>query len=165
MSESMNPEPNGSFLIQLNQKGEMLLLRDQRTPAKFNLPGGGIGMGELPVDTTVRETFEESGREISRENLKYVGVYITRKKYGVVFLYTSTATAPEEHPPHTCHEVSDKVWMLPEKVIELTDSDIYPAQRTLVRYYLQWSRDGEKPGKPGFLSPPFELKGKYFDKL
>lgn len=163
--ESQNPEPNGSFAVLLNKNGEMLLLRDMRTPSKFNLPGGGMGMGELPVDAAVRETFEESGREIFRESLKQVGVYVTRKKYGVVFLYTSTEPLPKEHPPHSCHEVSERAWVLPQNVLKMSDSEIYPAQRTLVRYYLQWARDGEKIGDVGHLSPPFEMKGKYFDTL
>lgn len=158
-------EPNGSFVVLLNSMGKILLLRDMRSPRRLNLPGGGLHKGEHPAATAVRETFEESGREIQSKKLIYVGVYILRLAYGVVFLYTSTEVLPEEHPPHECDEVSEKVWMLPEEVLKLPDSEIYRAQRSLVRYYLQWSHDGEKPGNPSFLSPPFDMTGEYFDTL
>lgn len=158
-------EFNGSFSILTNNKGEILMNKDARTPARWNLPGGGMGMGELPIDAAVRETYEETGRTIFREDLKQVGTYIMRKTYGVTFLFVCKQAQAEEHPPHTCNEVTEKAWMHPDHILQLPDSEIYPAQRTMIRYYLQWIRDGEKMGDVGFLSPPFEIRGKYFENL
>lgn len=166
----MSTESNSSFVIMTNPKGEILLNRDARKHehgvGRLNFNGGGVGMGELPIDAGVRETYEESGRVIFREALKFVGAYTMRKAYGLVFLYSHMMPVEEAHPPHVCDEVTEKHWILPEKVIQLPDTEIYPAQRTLTRYYLQWLRDGEKPSTDvGFLSPPFETRGKYFDGL
>lgn len=159
-------EFNGSFALLMNDKGELLLNRDARNPAKLNLNGGGMGMGELPIDAAVRETYEESGRTIFREDLIPIGTYIMRKTYGVTFLFFCKTIQPTQHPQHTCDEVTERVWMHPDKILALPDSEIYPAQRTLIRYYLQWVRDGEKPANNvGFLSPPFEMKGRYFDNV
>lgn len=153
-----------------NPKGKILLNRDARKhdhgSGKFNFTGGGINMGEHPVEAAVRETGEESGRKILAQNLTLVGTYTMRKSYGIVFLYAHMQPVDEEHPQHECDEVTEKCWILPEKVIQLPDTEIYPAQRTLTRYYLQWLRDGQKPqASVQFLSPPFEIKGKYFDGL
>lgn len=166
----MSTECNSSFVIMTNTKGEILLNRDAREHehglGKLNYPGGGITMGEHPVEAAVRETSEESGREILAQNLTIVGMYTMRKSYGIVFLYAHMQPVDEAHPLHECDEVTEKCWILPEKVIQLPDTEIYPAQRTLTRYYLQWLRDGQKKQESvQFLSPPFEITGKYFDGL
>lgn len=156
-------EANGSFVI-LKQGTHILLARDRRTPAKFNLLGGGVGLGELPVDAGVREVFEESGIVVFREHMRLVGTYIMRKRYGMVSLYEYSGEITEV-PCHTCEEVSEKKFFLPSEILTLPEEDIYPAQKSLIRHYLQWQENGKVVGETDYLSPPFQTQGKFFENL
>jgi ADP-ribose pyrophosphatase YjhB (NUDIX family) len=51
----------------------------------WNLPGGGVESGELPTETAVRETREETGLEVAVERL--VGVYGKVGKDELVFAF------------------------------------------------------------------------------
>lgn len=52
-------------LLLHNASGELLLLKrsqyDVHRPGTYDLPGGGVEMGETPLDTIVREAQEEIG--------------------------------------------------------------------------------------------------------
>ena len=54
-------------------KKDRVLLSHRRNLDIWNLPGGGVESGELPDETAVRETFEETGLKICITKL--VGVY------------------------------------------------------------------------------------------
>jgi len=51
----------------------------------WNLPGGGVESGELPTETVVRETREETGLEVAVGRL--VGVYPKVSKDELVFAF------------------------------------------------------------------------------
>lgn len=57
----------------------------------WNLPGGGMEPGELPTETAVRETHEETGLRVEIERL--VGVYSKPKKNDLVFVFTAQISA------------------------------------------------------------------------
>lgn len=52
----------GADAIVVNKRGEVLLMR-RRDTFTWATPGGGVAIGELPPDTSSRETFEETGVE------------------------------------------------------------------------------------------------------
>lgn len=58
--------------IVTNDEGQLLLIQrhDIRT---FDVPGGGLEPGELPVEAAVRETFEETGLRVRPSQL--LGIY------------------------------------------------------------------------------------------
>lgn len=58
--------------IVTNEDGQLLLIErhDIRT---FDVPGGGLEAGELPTETAVRETFEETGLRVRTSQL--LGLY------------------------------------------------------------------------------------------
>ncbi len=48
----------------------------------WTVPSGRIEAGETPVDTAVRETWEEIGARIRPEDLRYMGYYLVREESG-----------------------------------------------------------------------------------
>lgn len=61
-------------IVMINSKNEVLLQKRSRLkknkPGKWGVCGGKVDLGETPLDATVRETFEEIGVSLIRENLK-----------------------------------------------------------------------------------------------
>jgi len=66
-------------------KKNRVLLSHRRDMDIWNLPGGGVESGELPNETAVRETYEETGLKISITKL--VGVYGKPNKDEIVFVF------------------------------------------------------------------------------
>lgn len=153
----MSKEFNGSFLIITNPNGEVLMGKDNRNPKKWNLPGGGVSLGELPLDAAVRETREEIGLSLNRENISLVGCFTGRVAYGDVWLFFCTES--QQIQTQTLEldsaEVSEVSWFSVEQVLAMNDDEIYRAQRSLVTHYQNWLNGGKQGILFDFISPPF----------
>lgn len=155
MGEQRN-EVNGSVVVVRNRYTEVLMLLNNRTPQKLELPGGGIGLGELPVYGAVREVHQEIGIVISPHDLLLVGNFVFRHVYGIVHLFEYQHHFTRVLPDHTSHEVAEKRWMSIPEILVLSRSDTYPAQKALVAHYAQWARNGKQGVVTDYLSAPFE---------
>ncbi|NUM44163.1 MAG: NUDIX domain-containing protein [Anaerolineales bacterium] len=62
----------GAFALIFNEMGQ-ILLNQRRDNQRWNLPGGRVEAGELPNETVVRETLEETGLQVEVDN--FVGFY------------------------------------------------------------------------------------------
>lgn len=95
----------------------------------WELPGGGIDFGETPLESGVRETFEETGIAIDQKNLELAGccAYIlkssTHESHRIHVIYkASLSVAPEvkhsdEHLAYTWvkgSSVTQDLSMIPE---------------------------------------------------
>jgi 8-oxo-dGTP diphosphatase len=78
----------GAFAIIFDEQGRVLLCHRQDLDV-WNLPGGGTESGELPTETVVRETKEETGLDIVVERL--VGVHGKTDKDEFVFAFVCRA--------------------------------------------------------------------------
>lgn len=58
--------------IVTNEAGELLLI-ERHDIHTFDVPGGGLEAGELPMEAAVRETFEETGLKVRPSHL--LGIY------------------------------------------------------------------------------------------
>src|SRR6266516_4473245 len=65
--------------------GEHVLLAHRRDIDWWNLPGGGMEVGETVDEAMIREVREETGLEVKVERL--VGVYSKPQKQGVVLTF------------------------------------------------------------------------------
>lgn len=73
-----------AFVVIFDDKGRVLLSH-RRDLDLWNLPGGGVDSGELPIEAAVRETREETGLKVKIKEL--VGVYGKANRDEVVFLF------------------------------------------------------------------------------
>lgn len=74
----------GVFTVIFDLHGQVLLCH-RRDLDIWNLPGGGMELGELPTETAIRETREETGLEVEIERL--VGVYNKPNNNDLVFVF------------------------------------------------------------------------------
>lgn len=149
-------EVNGSVVIVRGARDDnILMLLNNRSPQKWNLPGGGIGLGELPVDAGARELDQETGIIVSSNDLVHVGSFVFRERYGIVYLYEYQRCFTGILPGHSCHEVAEKQWMSVEKILSLSRDETYLAQQFLIAHYTQWIQRGRRGTVEDYLSAPF----------
>jgi ADP-ribose pyrophosphatase YjhB (NUDIX family) len=74
----------GVFTVIFDLKDRVLLCH-RRDADVWNLPGGGMQLGELPTETAMRETKEETGLDVKVTRL--VGVYSKPKNNDLVFVF------------------------------------------------------------------------------
>ena len=73
-------EVNKARVVIINEKGQILVVKTKIDV--YKLPGGRIEKGEQTEEAAKRETLEESGIELSEEEIKgkfYSGVYYAKK--------------------------------------------------------------------------------------
>ena len=105
-------------------KKQRVLLCHRRDMDLWNLPGGGMESGELPTETAVRETLEETGLHI--EILKLVGIYGKPDKDDLVFTFLGHVTGGQLIQTDEADELAYfAVDKLPRKYISTT-SRTYP---------------------------------------
>jgi len=154
-------EVNGSVVVVKNNYSEILMLLNNRNPQKLELPGGGIEMGELPINGAIREVHQETGILISPCDLLWVGNFVFRERYGIVHLFEYRHTLARVLPEHTSHEVAEKKWMSVPEILVLPRSETYPAQQALITHYARWIRNGKQGVVTDYLSAPFETLEEY----
>ena len=76
----------GVFTVIFDPQDRALLCH-RRDIDIWNLPGGGMELGELPTETAIRETCEETGLDVKLERL--VGVYSKPQDNDLVFVFTA----------------------------------------------------------------------------
>lgn len=91
-----NPEniPEGYYIaiagiVIVNSKNEVLLQKRSKrkrvNPSKWGICGGKVDFQENPIDASIRETFEEIGVVVSKEELKLLTTSRDDKAHFTVF--------------------------------------------------------------------------------
>lgn len=78
-----------AFAVILDEEGRVLLCH-RRDMDAWNLPGGGLELGELPTECVEREVREETGLECTAEKL--VGVYVKPGTSDLIFSFLCRVT-------------------------------------------------------------------------
>lgn len=99
-----------AFALIFDAEGRVLLCH-RRDMDAWNLPGGGLEIGELPTECVIREVREETGLEVSVEHL--VGVYGKPGRNELVFAFECRITGGE-----LCisSESDENCYFLPEEL-------------------------------------------------
>ena len=112
-----------AFALIFDAEGRVLLCH-RRDMDAWNLPGGGLEVGELPNECVIREVREETCLEVTIERL--VGVYGKPGRNELVFAFVCRVTGgilgissesdenryfrPEELPSNTLLKHAERVW-------------------------------------------------------
>ncbi len=89
-----NNIPNGYYIavvgvVIINEKDEILLQKRSRfkraNPSKWGICGGKVDLGETPLDAGVRETLEEIGTHLNKEELKFLSMNTNEKLHFTVY--------------------------------------------------------------------------------
>ena len=100
----------GLFAV-IERGGEYLLAR-RRDIGLWNLPGGGLEVGETVEEGLAREVWEEIG--VTIRVVRLVGVYSKPQKNEVVLTFLCKLTGEQE--PAVSEEVSEVGWFRPEQL-------------------------------------------------
>ncbi|MDQ5972257.1 MAG: hypothetical protein QG553_416 [Patescibacteria group bacterium] len=99
--------------------GEILLLRGWLGTGRWQLPGGGVHRGEPPAQAAQRELREETGIEVSAEQLQ--PLYSGRSSsHGLSFNFHAYVVELAAKPvvKRQAIEISESQWVKPTKVSE-----------------------------------------------
>lgn len=117
-------------MVVLRHEKEFLLLKRNKMPnaGMFVPVGGKVEPYERPIDTAVRETAEETGIQLTREQLTYGGVLTETSPVHYNWLCFIFMADIERVPPPTCDE-GTLHWIPREGLLDVptppTDWQIY----------------------------------------
>lgn len=94
--EARNPDnvPKGYYIsvvgvVIVNENDEILLQKRSRfkrvNPSKWGICGGKVDLGETPLDAGIRETFEEIGILLNKDELKFLSMNTNEKAHFTVY--------------------------------------------------------------------------------
>lgn len=114
------------YLVLRRDDGHVLLLLRKNTgycDGQYGLPAGHVDGGETLHDAMIRETAEETGIAIQKENLDLIHVIHRdcqdHERMDFFFACTKWEGEPQNTEPHKCEELSwSSVNDLPENVID-----------------------------------------------
>ena len=117
-----------------DQNGLILLIRRSKTaprrPLEWDLPGGFVEDGENFTDAAIRETEEEVGIKLSKDNLHLSYTYAANMKFGnVCWLFFVAKT--KENKVQLSHEHDKYQWLSVKNALEIIE---YKLHRDLLTY-------------------------------
>lgn len=89
-----NNVPDGYYIsvvgvVIINDENEILLQKRSRykraNPSKWGICGGKVDLGETPLDAGIRETFEEIGIRLKKDEFKFLSMDTNEKSHFTVY--------------------------------------------------------------------------------
>lgn len=121
--DDFNPkmEVVGCFL---EYEDQILLLHRQDHTSQGNLwgiPGGKLEKGESPIEAAIRETFEETGFDISKEEIVTLGkVYIKYPRFDYIYHMIRCRPAVQPDSVKICfQEHKGFTWVTPHDALKM----------------------------------------------
>lgn len=93
-ARDINNVPNGCYIsvvgvVIINENDEILLQKRSRfkraNPSKWGICGGKVDLGETPLEAGIRETLEEIGILLNKEELKFLSMDANEKSHFTVY--------------------------------------------------------------------------------
>jgi len=106
------PAGQGAAAVIFDERGRVLLVKENYDRRRYSLPGGAVESGETPLDAVVRETREETGVEAGNNHL--IGIYRLENGFAVHVFRCEILSGTPECP--ATDELSGVGWFPPESV-------------------------------------------------
>ena len=93
-ARDINNIPTGQYIsvvgvVIINENNEILLQKRSKfkkiNPSKWGICGGKVEIGETPLDAGIRETFEEIGINLDKDELKFLSMGKNEKAHFTVY--------------------------------------------------------------------------------
>lgn len=93
-ARDLNNVPKGYYIsvvgvVIINDKNEILLQKRSKTkrvnPSKWGICGGKVDLGETTLETGIRETLEEIGILLNKDELEFLSMDATEKLHFTVY--------------------------------------------------------------------------------
>jgi 8-oxo-dGTP pyrophosphatase MutT (NUDIX family) len=106
-------------VLVFNRNGQLLALKRGLThpnyPGHLDFPGGEVGLGEIPMDATIREVNEETGLAISSVECKLM---FEKMNNGTKHFLYATKLPVAGIPIVLSWEHMQYLWLTPEKLCQ-----------------------------------------------
>ena len=134
----------GAFAVIFDDNGRVLLSH-RRDYDLWNLPGGRVEIGELPTESVIRETKEETGLDVAIEKL--IGVYGKVNSNDLVLTFLCSVEGgklqvteeADEHKYYSVNQLPSNT--VPKQVERIQDAMSANHQPVFRRQYLPSTRE------------------------
>uniref|UniRef100_A0A914C0N2 Nudix hydrolase domain-containing protein n=1 Tax=Acrobeloides nanus TaxID=290746 RepID=A0A914C0N2_9BILA len=144
--------------IVVNEKGEILLMKEQRgIYLGWKFPGGSGDPGEEIYETATREVLEETGVEtefVCLLTFRHSLTYRYPKTADIYFLCVLKPKDEGNITPKPCqHETADCRWFSREEINKLPNEEFHEFHRFIIDRYDKW----KESGRNGIQFQSFEI--------
>jgi 8-oxo-dGTP diphosphatase len=122
----------------LDERGRLLLVKENYDRRRYSLPGGAVDAGETPLETVVREAREETSVAIRVEHV--IGVYRLVNGFTAT-LFACSIENGEPLRPET-GEIDEVGWFDPDQIPQPTSNLLHHALADIVAGRHGVVRDG-----------------------
>ncbi len=122
-------------------EGRVALIESAKPGRDYEIPGGGVNLGEEPVDAAIREMAEEAGLRLARDAVEHIDTLPGTPKPGAMYASRILVfRASAEGELRAGSDAKGAAWFTAGEVLLLADFDSLSDLTTTRDVLLPWAR-------------------------
>lgn len=144
MSTYKNPTPTVDVIIEID--GAILWIKRKNEPLGWALPGGFVDLGESLEQAAIREAREETGLDVTLQELLYVysSPHRDPRQHNLSVVFTAKATGLPQ-----AGDDADRAKLFP---LDSPPDNLVFDHEEIFNHYLKFKKTGERPRPVEYLS-------------